>query len=262
MAHVLEQANPKFIFAGGSCTLNTGGKPSHTPPNISDLYQAAEDVGMKDRVVALSDILNQHSIGTDDRYVLGNGGTVKSLEDTALLLFTSGTTGKPKAAVVTHRNIYHQVTDLIHAWEWQPSDVAIHVLPLHHVHGVVNLLSCAAYIGARLEFQPFHAENLWKQWASTSPTPLPKPNILMAVPTIYAKLLEAADKLPRETIETAVENTLHPMRLMVSGSAALPVSVLERWKKLTRGHTLLERYGMTGEFTVVLVLDCFRVNPH
>jgi malonyl-CoA/methylmalonyl-CoA synthetase len=127
------------------------------------------------------------------------------------------------------------------------------------VHGVINVLSCAAYVGARLDFQPFDAERLWMQWAggnednslqSTTFTDLPKPTVFMAVPTIYAKLLEAADKLPKDTVSRAVEQTLSPMRLMVSGSAALPVSVLKNWKRLT-GHTLLERYGMT-EFAMAL----------
>ena len=71
-----------------------------------------------------------------------------------------------------------------------------------------------------------------------------KHNVFMAVPTIYAKLLEAAESLPPKLVESAVDNTLRPMRLMVSGSAALPVSSFQRWKELT-GQTLLERYGMT-----------------
>jgi malonyl-CoA/methylmalonyl-CoA synthetase len=66
----------------------------------------------------------------------------------------------------------------------------------------------------------------------------------MAVPTIYAKLLEAADSLSPHVVEDAVNDTLRPMRLMVSGSAALPASNFERWEQLT-GHRLLERYGMT-----------------
>lgn len=247
--HVLEQANPRYILAGGNYRLNS--RQSHEPPSISELFKAAENMGMTDRVVAVSDLMNDRGDGDGEGTLLGNGGLVQSLDEPALLLFTSGTTGKPKAAVITHRHIDHQVTDLVASWEWQPTDVAMHLLPLHHVHGVINLLSCAAYVGARLEFQPFNAEALWKQWASSSQQELPKPNLLMAVPTIYAKLLEAADKLPEETMQAAVADTLHPMRLMVSGSAALPVSILHRWEKLARGHTLLERYGMI-EFAMAL----------
>jgi malonyl-CoA/methylmalonyl-CoA synthetase len=205
---------------------------------------------MTDRLIPLEKVINDQEDTVDPtNWILGTNGTPQSLDEPALLLFTSGTTGKPKAAVITHRNVCHQVTDLVAAWEWTPSDIALHLLPLHHVHGVINLLSCAAYTGARLEFQPFDADALWNQWAAAD-TSLPKPNVLMAVPTIYAKLLEVAEKLPKHTVEAAVENTLRPMRLMVCGSAALPVSVLERWRSLS-GHTLLERYGMT-EFAMAL----------
>lgn len=269
--HVLRDSDPHHIIIGGNCRLprnTTTSQPdagtnlpaTHSPQNTADLWQAAENLGMRDRIVKLSDILHQEhpTESSQSRYWLGNNGIVSSLEDPALVLYTSGTTSLPKGTLITHRNIYHQVTDLVAAWEWDKSDVAVHVLPLHHVHGVVNLLSCAAYVGARLEFQPFNAEALWRQWATvksestnsgtTLPTStqenLPKPNLFMAVPTIYAKLLEAADNLSKEIVTAAVSNTLRPMRLMVSGSAALPVSVLHQWRELT-GHTLLERYGMT-----------------
>ncbi|CAB9504952.1 7a-methyl-1,5-dioxo-octahydro-1H-inden-4-yl [Seminavis robusta] len=259
MEHVLTQANPQFIVLGGNCRLsgsNTTGKsiqhPTRQPPNAKALLQAAENLGMTDRVVPFETVVSQKPDVSEKDWMLGNGGVLQSLDEPALVLFTSGTTGKPKAAVITHRNIYHQVTDLVAAWEWQSSDVALHLLPLHHVHGVINLLSCAAFVGARLEFQPFDATALWNQWAqpSSSSVSLPPTNILMAVPTIYAKLLEAADTLPQETVQKAVDNTLSSMRLQVSGSAALPVSVLERWRNLT-GQTLLERYGMT-EFAMAL----------
>lgn len=272
MEHVLKDSNPKIIIVGGSSQLNTASRHStHRPSNEEELLRAAENLGMADRIVRIQDVFHTDDLGSPssdsgDTLLGGASGIDPKLFDApALLLYTSGTTGLPKGVVITHRNIYHQVTDLVSSWEWQPSDVALHVLPLHHVHGVVNLIGCAAYAGARLEFQPFDAVSLWRQWAgeidirhdhaeSTSTTAtkvqLPKPNILMAVPTIYAKLLEAADKLPPSTIASAVENTLGPMRLMVSGSAALPVSVLEKWRNKT-GHTLLERYGMT-EFAMAL----------
>jgi malonyl-CoA/methylmalonyl-CoA synthetase len=249
--HVLAEANPQYILLGGNCHLHSDAlHPSRVPPNANDLVQAVENLGMTDRLVPLEKMINdQADIVDPTNWILGTNGRPHSLDEPALLLFTSGTTGKPKAAVMTHRNVYHQVTDLVAAWEWKPSDIALHLLPLHHVHGVINLLSCAAYTGARLEFKPFDAEALWSQWAAAEAS-LPKPNVLMAVPTIYAKLLETAEKLPKHTVDAAVENTLRPMRLMVCGSAALPVSVLERWRSLS-GHTLLERYGMT-EFAMAL----------
>ena len=272
--HVLRDSDPHHIVIGGNCRLegNTATKhnqpeadtilATHSPKNGDQLLEAAKNLGMSDRVVQLSDILEEdHQPQEESDYWLGSNGIVDTLDDPALVLYTSGTTSSPKGTLITHRNIYHQVTDLVAAWEWKPSDVAVHVLPLHHVHGVVNLLSCAAYVGARLEFQPFNAEALWHKWATdknesktctanfatatvATQQDLPKPTLLMAVPTIYAKLLESADNVPNDIVKAAVSNTLQPMRLMVSGSAALPVSVLHQWKKLT-GHTLLERYGMT-----------------
>jgi len=202
---------------------------------------------LRDRVVLLQDILQCEESKPKGNHFLGYN---VNFDDPALVLYTSGTTGKPKGVVSTHKNIYFQVTDLVSSWEWSSDDVALHVLPLHHVHRVINLHSCAAYSGAQLDFQQFNAIKLWKEWADPGSSNTVQPTIFMAVPTIYAKLLEASQSIPPQIINAAIENTLKPMRLMVSGSAALPVSVLERWRSLT-GHTLLERYGMT-EFAMAL----------
>lgn len=243
--HVLSDTQPDVILLGGNSILGNqaDSQPTHIPPNEACLIEAAENVGLSDRIVRLQDL--QLDVPPEQHY-LGNN---VDLDAPALILYTSGTTGKPKGVVSTHRNVHHQVTDLISSWEWSRDDVAIHVLPLHHVHGVINLLSCAAYAGAQLDFTRFDAEKLWSQWAEPNSKDR-VPTVFMAVPTIYAKLLEAADSLPNDFVKAAVDTKLQPMRLMVSGSAALPVSILERWRELT-SHTLLERYGMT-EFAMAL----------
>jgi malonyl-CoA/methylmalonyl-CoA synthetase len=156
----------------------------------------------------------------------------------ALILFTSGTTSRPKGVVLTPGNLAAQTDTLVSAWEWTESDRILHVLPLHHTHGIVNALLCALRAGASCEMmRAFDAGAAWHRFASGDIT------LFMAVPTIYVKLIawwDAASSDERARTGDACAR----LRLMVSGSAALPVSVLERWRALT-GHTLLERYGMT-----------------
>ena len=156
----------------------------------------------------------------------------------ALMLYTSGTTGRPKGVVHTHATISAQIGALMEAWQWSAEDHALLVLPLHHVHGIVNVVLCAIGAGARCSILArFDAAEVWKRLAADGLT------VFMAVPTIYTKLLEeydATDNASRERLrQGAVE-----LRLFVSGSAALPVGVLERWEEIT-SHRLLERYGMT-----------------
>jgi malonyl-CoA/methylmalonyl-CoA synthetase len=161
-----------------------------------------------------------------------------SLARRAMILYTSGTTSRPKGVVTTHANITSQITTLVDAWEWSPHDRILLCLPLHHVHGIINILSCALWSGAACQILPrFDAAAVWNHLASGNLT------LFMAVPTIYAKLItawEASSPRRRTALSAACAN----LRLMVSGSAALPVSTLERWKHIS-GHTLLERYGMT-----------------
>jgi malonyl-CoA/methylmalonyl-CoA synthetase len=156
----------------------------------------------------------------------------------ALILYTSGTTGRPKGVVLTHANLRAQMESLVEAWDWSTDDRILHVLPLHHTHGLVNALLCALWAGAACEMLPgFDAPRVWQRLVERGPT------LFMAVPTIYAKLIaewENADPDERKRRS----QSCHALRLMVSGSAALPGSVFERWREIS-GHALLERYGMT-----------------
>jgi malonyl-CoA/methylmalonyl-CoA synthetase len=156
----------------------------------------------------------------------------------ALLLYTSGTTSTPKGVAISHFNLQAQAEMLSQAWAWQPDDYILNPLPLHHVHGLINIAYCALWNGACLEFIPkFDAYLLWNRLIHSPST------LFMAVPTIYAKLIEYWTGLYPEEQETH-SKALHKLRLMVSGSAALPISLLEKWRSIS-GHTLLERYGMT-----------------
>lgn len=156
----------------------------------------------------------------------------------ALMIYTSGTTGRPKGVVTTHANLEAQCESLVEAWQWAEDDVILQVLPLHHVHGIVNVVYCALWSGACCQMLPkFEAGGCWDAIAAGGLT------LLMAVPTIYAKLIAAYDEMGAQR-QQEIRKACRAMRLMVSGSAALPVRVLERWRELS-GHVLLERYGMT-----------------
>ncbi|GAB4051087.1 acyl-CoA synthetase [Spirosoma litoris] len=156
----------------------------------------------------------------------------------AMILYTSGTTNLPKGVVSTHANLDAQMSTLITAWEWQSTDHILCVLPLHHVHGIVNVIGCALWAGACCEFLPeFSASAVFAAFQRGAI------NLFMAVPTIYFKLIAHWESLP-ETEQQILTDTMRTFRLMVSGSAALPVTVMEKWERVS-GHTLLERYGMT-----------------
>jgi len=154
----------------------------------------------------------------------------------AMILYTSGTTSRPKGVVTTHANIESQVTMLVSAWGWTENDHTLLVLPLHHVHGLINVLSCALWAGAKCEVLPkFDARQTWSAFSRGDIT------VFMAVPTIYSKLTAEWESSPDKQEWSA---GCRKMRLMVSGSAALPVLTLAKWREIS-GHTIMERYGMT-----------------
>jgi malonyl-CoA/methylmalonyl-CoA synthetase len=156
----------------------------------------------------------------------------------SLMVYTSGTTGRPRGVVTTHANVTAQVTSLVQAWDWTMEDRILLVLPLHHLHGIINVVACALWSGATCETPAaFDADEAWDVIASWRLT------LFMAVPTIYRRLITAYDAAdPRR--QKRLRDGARDLRLMVSGSAALPMQVLDRWRQIT-GQTLLERYGMT-----------------
>jgi malonyl-CoA/methylmalonyl-CoA synthetase len=156
----------------------------------------------------------------------------------AMILYTSGTTSQPKGVVTTHANITAQIMSLVEAWEWSAEDHTVLCLPLHHVHGIINVVSCALWSGATCQMLPrFEVNTVWDCIAGGRIT------LLMAVPTVYVKLIGAWDSASPER-RARLSQACTRLRLMVSGSSALPLSTLERWKEIS-GYTLLERYGMT-----------------
>ena len=159
-------------------------------------------------------------------------------ERRAMMLFTSGTTNKPKGVVSTHKTIYAQIKTLINAWEWSEKDVIPLFLPLHHIHGIINILSCGLWAGATVHlFSKFDIPKISNQIT------LGTYNVFMAVPTIYVKLIQYFETIGEDEVEKICAG-FNAMRLNISGSAACPVKLFEQWKALT-GQVLLERYGMT-----------------
>jgi malonyl-CoA/methylmalonyl-CoA synthetase len=155
----------------------------------------------------------------------------------AMILFTSGTTSKPKGVVSTHANLVAQIEALVAAWEWSAEDRIPLFLPLHHIHGIINVLCCALWSGAMIDVFPrFDVETVLPRVAAGDYT------LFMAVPTIYAKLASLLEADGGE--HAGILRGFARMRLMVSGSAALPAGLHRKWAELT-GQCLLERYGMT-----------------
>ena len=160
----------------------------------------------------------------------------------AMILYTSGTTNLPKGVVTTHDNLEAQTSTLVSAWEYSEKDHILCILPLHHVHGIINIVSCTLWAGGKVEFLPnFSAEGVFNFFSNK--TTENEDLVFMAVPTIYFKLIAHFEMLPVEQ-QKILSKDMKRFRLMVSGSAALPVSVMEKWEAIS-GHRLLERYGMT-----------------
>ena len=149
----------------------------------------------------------------------------------AALVYTSGTTGRPKGAAVTHNNLAINALILNTCWRLEPSDRMLIALPLFHINGLANGLHTWLTAGFRVRLlERFRKETILEEFADFRPT------FFFGVPTMYVRLLDA----PAEVARTIGE----PMRLFVSGSAPLPADVIERFGRLY-GHTILERYGMT-----------------
>lgn len=150
------------------------------------------------------------------------------VSELAAILFTSGTTGRPKGAMITHGNLLSNVEALYEAWQFSPDDIILHSLPLFHVHGLCVCLHLGLYSVATLRMLPkFDAAKVIAE--------LNKASVFMGVPTYYTRLLESPD---------FTKDLTASIRLFISGSAPLLPSVFSAFEART-GHRILERYGMT-----------------
>jgi malonyl-CoA/methylmalonyl-CoA synthetase len=153
-------------------------------------------------------------------------------DDLAMILYTSGTTGKSKGAMLSHRNLVSNMAALHQIWKWSDSDVLLHVLPLFHVHGLFVALHGGLYAGATIVMhERFDPVKTWETLEKRKCT------VLMGVPTIYSRLVHQW-----ELMETKTD--LSSMRVFISGSAPLLETLFNRFEQAT-GCRILERYGMT-----------------
>lgn len=217
---------------------------------LPSLQYVIEDTGAQTLVVSRDflPVLEKYAHDHDSRSIVLEDlepslETMRGLPDVsrdrnALILYTSGTTNKPKGVVTTHANIEAQISTLVDAWDWTHQDHTLCVLPLHHVHGIINVIGCSMWVGATCAFiLHFSADAVLRLFGEG------RLNVFMAVPTIYFKLIAHLESLP-EMERARLKEAMQAFRLMVCGSAALPVTVMEKWESLS-GQRLLERYGMT-----------------
>jgi malonyl-CoA/methylmalonyl-CoA synthetase len=158
----------------------------------------------------------------------------------AMIIYTSGTTGVPKGVVWTHEMVDYQVATMADQWRWSKADRILNVLPLHHIHGLVNVLLTSLYAGAQCTMmEKFKPQDVWK----TIMSPSTAPTVFMAVPTIYQRLIRYYNE-SSDNDRAAMRSAASSLRLYVCGSAALGSADYDAWRDIS-GHSILERYGMT-----------------
>ena len=169
--------------------------------------------------------------------VPGKPGPVANLagDDTAAILYTSGTTGRPKGAMITHANLVENARALGQVWGLSRDDVLLHALPVFHAHGLLTALNSLLIAGGSVIFLPrFEAREVISALSSAT--------VMMGVPTFYARLLK----------EPGIADAMKHLRVLISGSAPLPLELAAEFHRIT-GKTLIERYGSTEAAIITAV---------
>ncbi len=221
--------------------------PLNTAYSLSELKYFSKDaeprlfVATPDTAATIERVLN------DDQVLLtldqnGRGSLAEKTEaatdtgliapveanDVASIVYTSGTTGRPKGAMITHQNLAFHAQTLHKLWGFVPGEMLLHTLPIYHVHGLFIAINCVLWNGSGMRFlEKFDADAVLKF--------LPECGVMMGVPTFYSRLLA------NEAFDAEV---CSKTRLFISGSAPLLANTFDAFQKRT-GHTILERYGMT-----------------
>lgn len=165
----------------------------------------------------------------------------RQADDLAAILYTSGTTGRSKGAMLTHGNLLSNAQMLRDYWGWQPDDVLIHALPIFHVHGLFVAIHGALINGSPMLWMAKFDPRAAIGW-------FPRATVFMGVPTLYVRMLAEPALSP--------ESARH-MRLFISGSAPLLIETFKAWQERT-GQTILERYGMSE--TIMLTSNPYRAD--
>src|SRR5438093_4612531 len=191
---------------------------------------------LRPRLKALRRIGHVEEMGSvpSTRVGEGRGGGSLTPEDPALLLYTSGTTGRPKGALLDHGNLLAQGRGVVEAWRWTAEDRLVLALPLFHVHGLAIALHGSLIAGGCAVLVPFSPENVVRELKAGG-------TMFFGVPAMYQRLAGYLDRNPAD---------LRDVRLFVAGSAPLPATLFERCERVL-GQLVLERYGITEGGIVV-----------
>jgi malonyl-CoA/methylmalonyl-CoA synthetase len=217
IGHIVADAEPRVLFAHRESDEILSGVLARNPK--LQLWHIEELAGL---ITAQPDSLPPSSV---------------TAESTAALVYTSGTTGRPKGAMLSHGNFAANAENLVKGWRMSPSDRLLLPLPLFHVHGLGNGVHTWLALGYRARLlERFDKETIIQQFQDFKPT------VFFGVPTMYVRLLETPPDVAREIGRN--------VRLFVSGSAPLPAAILEQFRDLF-GHTILERYGMSETLMLI-----------
>jgi len=212
LAYFLENAEPAIVVCSGD------GKAT-----IESLLPASTRALLTLEADGSGSLADQAADCASDHVVVE-----RSADDLAALLYSSGTTGRPKGIMLTHQNLASNASTLVEAWGFTESDRLLHALPIFHVHGLFVGLGCVLMSGASMVWlDKFDIDQVLAA--------LPHCTVMMGVPTYYTRLLAS----------TAFDRDLcAAIRLFVSGSAPLLAETFEAFQQRT-GHAILERYGMS-----------------
>jgi malonyl-CoA/methylmalonyl-CoA synthetase len=211
LAYFLKDSEPKLVVCGPQVQ---GDLEAMAAPSTTVLTLAGDDSGT---------LMEQARTAPNDFDTVERGP-----DDLAVILYTSGTTGRSKGAMLSHNNLLSNAISLVEAWHFTSDDTLLHALPIFHAHGLFVATNVLLKAGGRMIFLPnFDVDTVLAN--------LPKATTMMGVPTFYTRLLAN----PRFTRELSAH-----MRLFISGSAPLLAETHHAFEART-GHRILERYGMT-----------------